>query len=79
MTASAIGDNLVRKNFLNVLAKLNRNFLVQRGLPLREQLTSSQMMSEYIKELLLQENRSVWIAQREGRTKMVTILPSRVF
>lgn len=69
MTASAIGDNLVRKNFLNVLAKLNRNFLVQRGLPLREQLTSSQTMSEYIKELLLQENRSVWIAQREGRTK----------
>lgn len=69
MTASAIGDNLVRKKFLNVLAKLNRNFLVQRGLPLREQLTSSQTMSEYIKELLLQENRSVWIAQREGRTK----------
>jgi len=69
MTASAIGDNLVRKNFLNVLAKLNRNFLVQRGLSLRDQLTSSQSMSEYIKEQLLQENRSVWIAQREGRTK----------
>lgn len=69
MTASAIGDNLVRKKFLNVLAKLNRNFLVQRGLPLREQLTSSQTMSEYIKEQLSQENRSVWIAQREGRTK----------
>ena len=69
MTASAIGDNLVRKNFLNVLAKLNRNFLVQRGLPLREQLTSSQTMSEYIKQQLLQEKRSVWIAQREGRAK----------
>lgn len=69
MTASAIGDNLVRKNFLNVLAKLNRNFLVQRGLSLRDQLTSSQSMSEYIKEQLLQDNRSVWIAQREGRTK----------
>lgn len=69
MTASAIGDNLVRKKFLNVLAKLNRNFLVQRGLSLREQLTSSQTMSEYIKEQLHQENRSVWIAQREGRTK----------
>lgn len=69
MTASAIGDNLVRKKFLNVLAKLNRNFLVQRGLSLREQLTSSQTMSEYIKEQLHQGNRSVWIAQREGRTK----------
>ncbi|AZA77329.1 1-acyl-sn-glycerol-3-phosphate acyltransferase [Chryseobacterium sp. G0186] len=69
MTASAIGDNLVKRKFLNVLAKLNRNFLVQRGLSLREQLKSSQNMSEYIDQQLHQENRSVWIAQREGRTK----------
>ena len=32
MTASAIGDNLVKRDFMNTLAKLNRNFLVQRGL-----------------------------------------------
>lgn len=69
MTSSAIGDNLVQKTFLNVLAKLNRNFLVQRGLSLREQLKSSKIMSEYIEQLLHKENRSVWIAQREGRTK----------
>ncbi|MCW3169965.1 1-acyl-sn-glycerol-3-phosphate acyltransferase [Chryseobacterium sp. 09-1422] len=69
MTSSAIGDNLVKQTFLHVLAKLNRNFLVQRGLPLREQLKSSQLMSEYIYQLLKTENRSVWIAQREGRTK----------
>ncbi|MCS3531692.1 1-acyl-sn-glycerol-3-phosphate acyltransferase [Chryseobacterium sp. JUb7] len=69
MTSSAIGDNLVQKPFLNILAKLNRNFLVQRGLPLREQLNSSKIMSEYIGSLLQNENRSVWIAQREGRTK----------
>lgn len=69
MTSSAIGDNLVQKTFLHVLAKLNRNFLVQRGLPIRDQLNSSKIMSEYIQSLLHQENRSVWIAQREGRTK----------
>jgi 1-acyl-sn-glycerol-3-phosphate acyltransferase len=69
MTSSAIGDNLVQKTFLHVLAKLNRNFLVQRGLPLRDQLNSSKIMSEYIYNLLQKENRSVWIAQREGRTK----------
>ncbi|WP_312075994.1 1-acyl-sn-glycerol-3-phosphate acyltransferase [Chryseobacterium sp.] len=69
MTSSAIGDNLVKKNFLHVLAKLNRNFLVQRNLPIREQLNSSTNMSEYISGLILKENRSVWIAQREGRTK----------
>lgn len=69
MTASAIGDNLVKQPFLNVLAKLNRNFLVQRGLGPREMLQSSKTLSEYISQLLQHENRSVWIAQREGRTK----------
>jgi 1-acyl-sn-glycerol-3-phosphate acyltransferase len=69
MTASAIGDNLVKKAFLLTLAKLNRNFLVLRGLSPRELLQSSKLMSEYIGQLLLRENRSVWIAQREGRTK----------
>ncbi len=69
MTASAIGDNLVKKSFLKTLAKLNRNFLVQRGLTPREMLQSSKLLSEYIGNLLQHENRSVWIAQREGRTK----------
>ncbi|MFT6748329.1 MAG: 1-acyl-sn-glycerol-3-phosphate acyltransferase [Flavobacterium sp.] len=69
MTASAIGDNLVKKKFLLILSKLNRNFLVQRGLNPREMLESSKLLSEYIGQLLLHENRSVWIAQREGRTK----------
>jgi 1-acyl-sn-glycerol-3-phosphate acyltransferase len=69
MTASAIGDNLVKKDFLYKLSKLNRNFLVQRGLSPRELLQSSKLMSEYIGQLLMRENRSVWIAQREGRTK----------
>ena len=61
MTASAIGDNLVKKSFLKTLSKLNRNFLVQRGLAPRELLESSKLMSEYIGQLLLRENRSVWI------------------
>ena len=69
MTASAIGDNLVQKEFLHILSKLNRNFLVQRGLSPREMLQSSKLLAEYIGNLLQRENRSVWIAQREGRTK----------
>ncbi|KGO92222.1 1-acyl-sn-glycerol-3-phosphate acyltransferase [Flavobacterium subsaxonicum] len=69
MTASAIGDNLVQKTFLRVLSRLNRNFVVQRGLSPRELLQSSKLMSEYMCQLLTRENRSVWIAQREGRTK----------
>ena len=69
MTSSAIGDNLVKKPFLRILAKLNRNFLVQRGQSPREMLVSSKLLAEYIAQLMLHENRSVWIAQREGRTK----------
>lgn len=69
MTASAVGDNLVQKKFTHILSKLNRNFLIQRGLSPRELLQSSKLVSEYIQKLITTENRSVWIAQREGRTK----------
>jgi 1-acyl-sn-glycerol-3-phosphate acyltransferase len=69
MTASAIGDNLVQKPFLMALSKLNRNFLVLRNQSPREMLKSSLKLSEYIRHLLLDEKRSVWMAQREGRTK----------
>ena len=68
MTASAIGDNLVQKPFLLALARLNRSFMVQRSLTPREMLMSSKNLSEYL-QFLLQENQSIWMAQREGRTK----------
>nr|WP_279346152.1 1-acyl-sn-glycerol-3-phosphate acyltransferase [Gramella oceanisediminis] len=69
MTGSAIGDNLVQKPFLMALSKLNRNFLVLRGQSPREMLRSSMKLSAYIRHLLKDKNRSVWMAQREGRTK----------
>lgn len=69
MTGSAVGDNLVKKQLFMDLAKLNRNFIVKRGLSPRELLGSSKLLSEYMCHLLKEENRSVWIAQREGRTK----------
>ncbi|WP_114752224.1 1-acyl-sn-glycerol-3-phosphate acyltransferase [Pleomorphovibrio marinus] len=69
MTTSAIGDNLVKKPFLKSLSKLTRNFTVYRNLTSRAMLESSMLNSAYIKKSILNENRSVWIAQREGRTK----------
>ncbi|MFI2742094.1 1-acyl-sn-glycerol-3-phosphate acyltransferase [Zhouia sp. PK063] len=69
MTASAIGDNLVQKTFLMALAKLNRSFLIQRGQTPREMLLSSKLVSEFIQDAIANRNRSIWIAQREGRTK----------
>ncbi len=69
MTTSAIGDNLIKKPFLHTLSRLNRNFAIRRGLSGRALLESSMMASEYIRKSILNENRSVWTAQREGRTK----------
>ncbi|AMQ57357.1 1-acyl-sn-glycerol-3-phosphate acyltransferase [Algoriphagus sanaruensis] len=69
MTTSAIGDNLIKKPFLHTLSRLNRNFAIRRGLTGRALLESSILASEYIQKSLLKENRSVWTAQKEGRTK----------
>jgi 1-acyl-sn-glycerol-3-phosphate acyltransferase len=68
-TASAIGDNLVQRPFVNALSRLTRNFIVKRGVSPREILMSSKKLSEYIKSLIQEDNRSVWVAQRQGRTK----------
>lgn len=69
LTTSAIGDNLIRLPFLHTLSRLNRNFAIKRGLQGRALLESSMLASSYIHKSLLKENRSVWTAQREGRTK----------
>lgn len=69
MTTSAIGDNLVKKPFLKSLSRLTRNFIVYRGLSSKAMLEFSRLNSEYIREAIFSQNRSVWIAQREGRTK----------
>ncbi|GAA0881238.1 1-acyl-sn-glycerol-3-phosphate acyltransferase [Algoriphagus jejuensis] len=69
MTTSAIGDNLIKKPFLHTLSRINRNFAIRRGLSGRALFESSLIASEFIAKSLLRENRSVWTAQREGRTK----------
>lgn len=69
MTASAIGDNLVRKPFLLAFAKMNRNFLIHRGISGKEMLEKSKIVSKFINRYLNRKNRSVWIAQKQGRTK----------
>jgi hypothetical protein len=69
MTTSAIGDNLIKKPFIHILSRLNRNFAIKRGVTGRALLESSLLVSQFIHKSLLRENRSVWTAQREGRTK----------
>ena len=69
MTASAMGDNLLKKKYLKILAMLNRNIIIYRSLPPREALEHSKLVSEFIHHCITENHRNVWIAQREGRTK----------
>ena len=64
----AFGDNLLINDLVSDLIRVNRSFIVHRGLPLRQQLASSIKLSKYI-DSRLQAGQSVWIAQREGRAK----------
>lgn len=65
----AIGDNLLIYPWITEVVKLNRSFLVQRNLPVRQQLMSSKLLSEYIRYSRTENNNNIWIAQREGRSK----------
>ncbi len=68
-TEIAIGNNLLIEKWIEYAVKLNRTFVVRRNLPARELLMASKKLSEYIRRDITQKNTSVWIAQREGRTK----------
>ena len=68
-TEVAIGNNLLIYDWIVHTVKLNRAFVVKRNLPARELLLASKTLSQYIRESITKRNRSVWIAQREGRTK----------
>jgi len=68
-TEVAIGNNLLIEKWIEYTVKLNRAFVVRRNLPVRELLMASKKLSEYIRRDITRKNTSVWIAQREGRTK----------
>ncbi|MCW3804264.1 1-acyl-sn-glycerol-3-phosphate acyltransferase [Plebeiibacterium marinum] len=65
----AIGDNLLIYPWITKLVKLNKSFIVKRNLPARQMLMSSKLLSEYIRYDITERNSSIWIAQREGRSK----------
>lgn len=67
-TEIAIGDNLLTNQFVEDLIRINRSFIVKRGLPPRQQIEASKILSKYINFTMNQGN-SIWIAQREGRAK----------
>lgn len=69
MTEIAIGDNLFVYSWIKDIVRVNRSFIVQRSAPIRQMLENSKRLSAYIRHTLTERNQSVWIAQREGRSK----------
>ncbi|MCL2073038.1 MAG: 1-acyl-sn-glycerol-3-phosphate acyltransferase [Marinilabiliaceae bacterium] len=68
-TEIAIGDNLLIYPWITDLVKLNRTFIVNRNLPLKQTLESFSRLSNYIRYKITKKKTSIWIAQREGRSK----------
>lgn len=65
----AIGSNLLIQPWLVDLVKLNKNFIVHREVPSKQLYEYSLRLSNYIRNAITVRNSSVWIAQKEGRTK----------
>ena len=65
----AIGDNLLIFPWIEDLVRVNKSFIVKRGLSARQVLESSQRLSAYIHHTTNDKEQSIWIAQREGRAK----------
>ena len=64
-----IGNNLLIYPWIERLVRMNKAFIVRRGLSLRETLVASQLMSRYIHYAVTKKRENIWLAQREGRAK----------
>ena len=65
----AIGDNLLIKPWIRELVRVNKSFIVQRALTMRQMLLASAKLSKYMHFAITEKHENVWIAQREGRAK----------
>lgn len=68
-TEIAIGDNLLKLPWVKDIVRLNKSFIVERSLPMRQMLMASKRLSDYMHFVIAEKNDNVWIAQREGRAK----------
>ena len=65
----AIGDNLLAAPWIKDIVRINKSFIVERSLGIREMLAASKRLSEYMHYVINVKHDNVWIAQREGRAK----------
>ena len=65
----AIGDNLLSLPWVKDLVRVNKVFIVERALSMRQMLMSSKRLSDYMHFAIKEKHENIWIAQREGRAK----------
>lgn len=65
----AIGDNLLIRPWIKKLVRVDKAFIVQRSVSLRQMLASSTRLSRYMHYAIATKHENIWIAQREGRAK----------
>lgn len=63
------GSNLMDQGFITDFGRMNRMFTVKREGNVKELYDISRQLSAYIRHTIMDKNVSVWIAQRNGRTK----------
>ena len=63
------GANLMCTPLVIDIGRSNKMFRVERGGNMKEFYQSSVHLSEYIRHVITEKHQSVWIAQRNGRTK----------
>ena len=68
-TEICVGDNLLSDPLVEDLIRSNRMVKVRRGISGRELYDALQKLSRYIRESVTTGRSSVWLAQRQGRTK----------
>lgn len=63
------GENLMQEGFITDFGKMNRMVAVKRDGTIKELYDTSKQLSAYIRHTILDKKVSMWIAQRNGRTK----------
>lgn len=64
-----IGANLMEVPIMPILARLNKMYSIGRGGNLMEYYRCLMAMSQQMRQWVVEQGESVWIAQRNGRTK----------
>ena len=68
-TEITFGGNLMENSLIKDIGKINKMFTVHRDGSSREMYKNTLRLSAYIRNAVVNRKKSIWIAQKNGRTK----------